>query len=196
MANPANIRLGGCTVTWQGVDLGYTIGGVALTLETTVRHNEIDHFGNGVEVSDRITSRKMGVQASFAEAVVSTLETIFASSPATISTSGTLGVQFDAGVLLNQGTLILHPVSMGDDLSEDILIPNAKMTGNIAWSYQVDTETTFQITWTSGPDANGYIFYFGGSADAGVSGDELQDVSLNAILDHAGNSIFTGVQLT
>lgn len=80
-----NVKLGVCKVFFGGVDLGYTKGGVAVTVKTETKKVEIDQFGKSA-INEFIMGRDVTAKVPLAE---TTLENMVAIMPgATLSTTG------------------------------------------------------------------------------------------------------------
>lgn len=58
-----NIKLGVCRVSFGGVDLGYTKGGVDVSITTDTHEVNVDQYGDA-PVNDIITSRRVEVTGS------------------------------------------------------------------------------------------------------------------------------------
>lgn len=97
------IAIGPCCVFYGGVYLGYTIGGVKLTLTTETKRIDIDSFGTIVR-KQFITGRTIAVTCPFAESTVARI--------ASLITDGTLG----AGELANSTTLKVNS-NVGYDIA-------------------------------------------------------------------------------
>lgn len=61
-----NVKIGVCTVTYDGVDLGYTKGGVTVTVTTEKHTTTVDQFGN-TPVGDTIMGRNVVAKIPLAE---------------------------------------------------------------------------------------------------------------------------------
>ena len=70
-----NVKLGVCLVTFGGVDLGYTKGGVEVTIATTTHEVEVDQFGN-TPIDDVIIGRTCKAKVPLAETTVTNLARI------------------------------------------------------------------------------------------------------------------------
>lgn len=172
--DPANIRLGACSVSWGGVDLGYTQGGVTLTVASSKHDTKVDQEGD-TPVDSYIMSRTVSVKVPMAETTVDKLATILATTGGT-STNGVLSVTTGVGTSLRSGAkpLVLHPISRAaSDTSEDITIPLANTTGDFSQSYEVDRERIIEVTFDGFPDADTKeLFTYGGttSTSSGTGG--------------------------
>ncbi len=72
-----NVKLGVCTVLFDGNDLGYTKGGVEVEVATTTHEVKVDQFGE-TPISELITGRTVTVKTPLAE---TTLENLVAIMP-------------------------------------------------------------------------------------------------------------------
>ncbi len=82
-----NVKLGVCSVTFDGVDLGYTKGGVEIAVATTTKEVEVDQFGNS-PINEYIMGRTCVAKVPLAE---TTLELMSRIMPGAVLT-GTGGV--------------------------------------------------------------------------------------------------------
>lgn len=74
-SNTENVKLGPCKITYDGVDLGYTKGGVEVTVETSTYEVTVDQFGEA-PIDEYITGRTVTVSAPLAETTKENLERI------------------------------------------------------------------------------------------------------------------------
>ena len=74
-----NVKLGICTITFAGVDLGYTKGGVEVEVATETFKVMIDQFGN-TPVKEYITARTCVVRCPLAETTLEILDQIMPGS--------------------------------------------------------------------------------------------------------------------
>lgn len=84
-SNTKNVKLGVCQVLFDGVDLGYTQGGVEVTVKTDTHKVNIDQFGK-TAINEYIMGRELSAKVPLAE---TTLENMVAIMPgATITAVG------------------------------------------------------------------------------------------------------------
>lgn len=74
-SNTENVKLGPCKITYDGVDLGYTKGGVEVTVETSTYQVTVDQFGEA-PIDEYVTGRTVTVNAPLAETTKKNLERI------------------------------------------------------------------------------------------------------------------------
>lgn len=72
MSDTKNVKLGVCQVYFDGVDLGYTQGGVEVTVTTETHKVNVDQFGRTV-IDEIIMGRNVEVKAPLAETIIETL---------------------------------------------------------------------------------------------------------------------------
>lgn len=81
-----NVKLGVCTVLFDGIDLGFTKGGVELEVSTSTHEVTVDQFGD-TPIGELITGRMVKATAPLAE---TTLDNLVAIMPgATLVSDGT-----------------------------------------------------------------------------------------------------------
>lgn len=165
MSDTKNIKLGTCKISFGGEDLGLTIGGVELTVETTTYETKVDQFGETV-VSEIITGRNVSVTAPLAETTLDNLVRIMPGATL-VGTGDTRVVEVKTGIgasLLEAALpLVLHPIALPDsDKSEDITIPKASTAGAINFAYKLDSERVYTAEFKGYPDpTSGLLLQFG-----------------------------------
>lgn len=161
-----NVKLGVCTVTYGGTDLGYTKGGVEVEVATETYKVMIDQFGN-TPVKEYITARTCVVRVPLAETTLDNLVAIMPGStktgtePAAARVDVTTNVSAD--LKAGAAKLVLHPVSAGADLNDDFIVPLAATGGAVTYAYKLDEERIFNVEFNAYPDdtANGLLFRVG-----------------------------------
>lgn len=168
-----NIRMSTCKVTFDGNDLGLTIGGVDVKVASTTHETKVDQFGDTV-ANEFIMGRTITVTVPLAE---TTLQNLVAIMPgATLVTDATdptkLRVDVTSGVgqslLAIAKEMILHPIDKADtDVSEDLNIPLCATAGAIDFAYMYNKERVFNCTFKGYPDrANGGLLFSYGDLTA------------------------------
>lgn len=84
-----NVKIGVCRVTLGGLDLGYTKGGVEVTVKTDTHEVNIDQFGKAA-VNEYIMGRSVTAKVPLAE---TTMPILAATMPGAVYTPGAGGVQ-------------------------------------------------------------------------------------------------------
>lgn len=175
MANNStdNIKMGTCKLLYNGVDLGFTMGGVEVEVTTTTHETKVDQFGDTV-VNEYIMGRNIVVRAPLAE---TTLENMAAVIPgAKLITDNTDPQNPKKKVEVSSGTgisllerakeLVLHPIAKPDsDKSEDLVIPLAATAGGMNFAYKYDEERVFNCEFKGYPASDtGVLFIYGDKA--------------------------------
>ena len=165
-----NVKLGPCSVYYKpkdGVetDLGYTKGGVEVTVETSTHEVNVDQFGE-TPINELIMSRSITVSVPLAE---TTLDNLVLIMPGAKKESNAVTVTTAVGTSLLDiaGTLRLRPQG-NIDASEDLTIFKAATPGGINFSYQVDEERVFTAEFKGYPDStNGNQLFAMGDIGSG-----------------------------
>lgn len=164
-SDTANVKLGVCKITFGGVDLGYTKGGVEVEVATDTHPVTVDQFGESV-INEYITKRDVNIKAPLAE---TTLENLVAIMPgSTLVTDGVdptkkrVDVQNGVGsnLLTIAQELILHPIELDpSDLSEDFTVPLAATAGAMSFAYKHDEERVYNTEFNGYPDPTTKILF-------------------------------------
>lgn len=163
-----NVKIGVCYVHFNNEDLGFTKGGVQVSVTTETKKVTVDQFGP-TSINEYILGREVTVTVPLAE---TTLENLVRTMPgATLVTDAdeptkkrvevTTGSGIDLLSLAKE--LRLHPKGKPmSDKSEDFVIPLAGTAGGISFAYETENERVFNVTFTGYPDAaTGKLFFVG-----------------------------------
>lgn len=138
MGNILNVKLGVCTVTFGGVDLGHTIGGVEVTYSPEYHETKVDEYAG---VAERwLVGEKLSAKVPLAENTLTTIKNAI-----THSTDQTDHIQIgsNAGKRSSElaKLLVLHPVAnAAGDHSDDVGIYKAHVSNEITIAYKNDGE--------------------------------------------------------
>lgn len=164
-----NVKIGVCSISYKGTDLGYTKGGVEVEVTTDTHEVMVDQFGN-TPISEYLMGRKIVVRAPLAE---TTLDNLVATMPgavlvtdATTPTKKRVDVKTGVGTNLQAlaGELVLHPIGLPTtDKSEDLIIPLAATAGAMRFAYKLDDERIFNVEFKGYPSAEGKLYSLGDS---------------------------------
>lgn len=72
MSDTKNVKIGVCQVSFDGVDLGYTKGGVEVTVSTETHKVSVDQFGKST-INELVTGREVKAKAPLAETTIDNL---------------------------------------------------------------------------------------------------------------------------
>lgn len=153
-----NVKLGVCKVFYNEVDLGYTSGGVEVTVKTDTHKVMVDQFGK-TPINEYIMGRECSAKTPLAETTLTNLVAIMPG--AVLQTDGVdptkkwVEVSTGVGTSLLDGAKVLrlHPINKADnDHSEDFIMPLAATSGQLKFAYKVDNERVFDTEFTAYPD--------------------------------------------
>ncbi len=158
-----NVKLGVCKVSLGGDNLGFTKGGVEVSVETESHTVMVDQLGS-TPISEYITGRTCMVKVPMAETTIDHLTTIMPGA-VIVGTSDPYA-QVSTGVgtelLTISKVLRLHPTALDDsDVTQDFIIPLAATTGAITFAYKLDEERIFNVEFKAYADSDGKLFYYG-----------------------------------
>lgn len=106
-----NVQLGVCLVSYDGVDLGYTKGGVEVEVKTETKKVMVDQFGQS-EINEYILSRSCMAKVPLAETTVDNLARIMPGATVTaqggVKATGT--VTFATAVPVNNDVVTVNGV--------------------------------------------------------------------------------------
>lgn len=150
MADIDNVKLGPCSVKFNGVDVGHTKGGVTVNYEPEYYDIQVDKYGNTI-AEKILVGESLKVTVPLAEM---TLANMAIAIPNATSAAGgdkyTIGK--DAGVRMSSlaKELVLHPLANAvNDLSEDVVLHKAIATDAIEWKYGNDGERIAEVTFAA-----------------------------------------------
>lgn len=161
-----NVKLGVCTVKFNNVDLGYTKGGVEVTVKTDTHKVNIDQFGK-TPINEYIMGREVTVKVPLAETTLDNLVKIMPGATlvtdAVTPTKKVVNVQTGIGTNLLDiaQALVLRPVGK-TDASEDFTVFKAATAGALNFAYKLEDERIFNVEFSGYPDATtGKLFAVG-----------------------------------
>ena len=120
MSDTKNVKLGVCKVFYDGVDLGYTQGGVDVTVKTETHKVNVDQFGK-TTINEVILSRDVTAKTPLAE---TTLENLVKIMPGAVLTE--VGGSAATGTI----TIATNP-SDGDTVTVNGIVVTFKTSGAI-----------------------------------------------------------------
>lgn len=165
MSDTRNVKLGVCTIMYDGADLGYTKGGVEAIVTTETHEVQIDQFGK-VAINESIMARAASVKVPLAETTVENLVRIMPG--ATLTTEGlkkVVKVQHGIGtdLLALAKPLVLHPQANAVTArNDDFVLLLAGTAGAMQYAYKLEEERIFNIEFKGYPSPQtNRIFYVG-----------------------------------
>ncbi len=147
-----NIKLGACKVSFGGVDLGYTKGGVQVEVATETLKVTVDQLGQTV-ISELVQGRNITITAPLAESVLQNMVDLMPGS--TLSeddNSVTITSAQGVNLIDVAKELVLTPQDTTDYV---LTIPKAATAGNFTMTYQSDDVRVFSVQFSAYPDDEG-----------------------------------------
>lgn len=107
-----NVKLGVCTVTYDGVDLGYTKGGVEVEVKSETKKVMVDQFGN-TPINEYVLGRTCTVKAPLAETTLENLARIMPGATLTAigATKASGTVTFTTAAPVNNDVVTVNGVA-------------------------------------------------------------------------------------
>ena len=145
MADITNVQLGACTVTFNGVDLGHTAGGVEVSYEPVYQDIMVDKYGETV-VDKVLTGEKLSAKVPLTEYTIANLKA--AMPNATFAGAANTRVLLGHSAGTKQSTLaaalVLHPQSEGTK-RHDIVFYKAVVASQVALNHKFDEQKVIEV---------------------------------------------------
>ena len=130
-----NIRIGSCALTYDGIDLGYTKGGVVVSVDTSAEQSNL--LGYPAEYDYRITTSGVTVLCPLPEITASNISIAF---------PWTSGGKIEEGKGVSLRAYAKELIITPSNGNSGIVIPNAVAISQIELAYRNDEEQIMQIT--------------------------------------------------
>jgi len=154
MADATKIQLGVCDVTYKGVDLGHTIGGVTVTYTPEYHETKVDKYGSSV-VEKFLVGERMVAKGSLAEWTLANLQVAIGQSTLSGDDSVTIGSFAGKKASLKAGLLLLHPIAAGASVRDyDVAIYKAVVTSELTIEHKNDGEKVLPVEFDGLVDEN------------------------------------------
>lgn len=145
MADITNVQVGVCQVTYNGIDLGHTIGGVEVSYEPTHKDVAVDKYGETV-VEKYLTGEKLTAKVPLAEFTIANLRNAMPQSTfAGVANSRiTIGAASGKQAKVDSYQLVLHPINEGTR-RHDIVFHKAYVASQITLNHKFDEEKIIEV---------------------------------------------------
>jgi hypothetical protein len=140
MADITKVKVGPCSVTFNGVDLGHTKGGVEVTYEADYFDASVDTYGS-TPIESYLRGEKFSAKVPLAEYTIANLRNAIpnATFAGAANARITIGKQAGAKQSSVAYQLVLHPLNEGTRVN-DIVIHKAFCKSPIKLSHTNDGE--------------------------------------------------------
>lgn len=146
MGDVTNVQVGVCSVSFNALDLGHTIGGVEVSYEPEHHDVMVDKYGNTV-VQKYLIGEKLTAKLALAEFTIANLrnampQTTFAGAA---NTRITVGAAAGKKATDDAYQLVLHPINEGTR-RHDVVIYKAYVASTVVLPHKNDEEKVVEVT--------------------------------------------------
>lgn len=146
MGDIANVQVGVCSVTFNGLDLGHTKGGVEVSYEPEHHDVMVDKYGNTI-VQKYLIGEKLTAKLALAEFTIANLrnsipQAVFAGAG---NTRITVGAAAGKKALEDAYQLVLHPINEGTR-RHDVIFYKAYVASTVVLPHRNDEEKVIEVT--------------------------------------------------
>lgn len=145
MGDITKVKVGVCTVTYNGLDLGHTMGGVEVSYEPTYMDVTVDKYGETV-VEKYLTGEKFTAKVPLAEFTIANLKNAMPQGTFAGAANARMTLGHSSGVAAKalSAQLVLHPQNEGTR-AFDIVIHKAYVSSQITLQHKVDEEKIIEV---------------------------------------------------
>lgn len=199
-SNTRNVKLGVCNVYFDGIDLGYTKGGVEVTVTTETYKSTVDQFGQA-PITELIMGREVKVTCPLAETTIENMVRIMpgatiavvGGAKATGSITVTTNPLTTETIIVNGATVTFKTGSADASKLEVLVGATAADTGNaLRTMLQASTDPRIAVADYSGTGAAVTVTYndYGteGNAYTLVTGTAAAKVTMSGALLTGGTA--------
>lgn len=196
-----NVKLGVCQIFYDGIDLGYTKGGVDVAVTTTTHELNIDQFGK-TAISESITGRDVKIKVPLAETTVENLVRIMPGA-VLVSTGGvaatgafTSGGQMVAAETITINGTVITLKAAGTAVAENNEVnlgaTEAATLTNLAAFINASTDINLALVSAS---ASATVLTVTAN-EKGVAGNAITTTEVSALGTWAATTLLTGADAT
>jgi len=145
MSDVTNVKVGPCSVTFNSVDVGHTIGGIEVVYSPQYKDIKVDKYGESI-VEKVQTGEGLMVKCKLAESVYANIQNAIPLGTLAAATRLTIGKEAGARLSSVAHELVLHPLENGaGDLSDDIVLYKAVIVNEVTIPYKYDEERVLEV---------------------------------------------------
>lgn len=145
MADAANINLGVCSVSRNGVDLGHTIGGVIIRYAPEFHETKVDKFGNSV-VEKFLIGERISAEFSLAEWTLSNLLVAIEQGTQVADDSVSIGSNAGKRSSAKAAHWVFHPIENAASVrDEDVGIYKGVVSNELEIAYNNEGERVLPV---------------------------------------------------
>lgn len=146
MPDVSKVKMGVCSVEFNGVDLGHTAGGVEYSYEPEYADIKVDKYGNSP--ADKVlVGEKVTAKVPLAEFTIANLRNSIPLSNFAGAANSRITIGKSSGQRLSTvaARLVLHPIAE-QTRAFDIVIHKAVVTSEVVLGHKVDEQKTVEVT--------------------------------------------------
>jgi hypothetical protein len=146
MPDITNVKVGACSVTFNGTDLGHTQGGVEVNYEPKYADVTVDKYGETV-VEKYLSGEKLTAKVPLAEFTIANLKNAMPQGTFAGAANSRITLGHSAGVAAKTlaAQLVLHPLNMGTR-ANDIVFHKAYVSSSVPLKHMVDNVKVIEVT--------------------------------------------------
>jgi len=146
MADITNVQVGACSVSFKGLDLGHTKGGVEVSYEPEYHEVAVDKYGT-TPVEQVLLGEKLTAKVPLAEFLISNIGIAVPQGEyaGAANARRTIGAAAGKKQLTDAGQLVLHPLNEGTR-RHDIVFYKAIVDEAVVLSHKNDEEKVVEVT--------------------------------------------------
>lgn len=151
MSDITNVRMGACSVSFDGVDLGHTKGGVEFNYEPDYQEVTVDKYGS-TPVEKYLIGEKVTIKCNLAEDTIANLNVAIPQGTQAGSGNARLTLGSNAGKAASDDAaqLVLHPLALASSTrTYDVVLYKAYVDSAVTVPYKNDEETVVEVTFVA-----------------------------------------------
>lgn len=167
MASVDNVKVGVCSVTFNGVDLGHTLGGVEVVYEPSHYDVIVDQYGETV-VEKKLVGEKLTAKVPLAEYTIANLKAAMPQGQFQGAANRRVhfGKSSGSSAKSVSAQLVLHPINEGTR-AFDVVFHKAYVASEITLVHKIDEtkviEVEFEALLDETKSDNNYLGFIGDS---------------------------------
>lgn len=146
MGDVTKVKVGVCSVTFNGADLGHTKGGVEVSYEPVYHEVAVDLYGE-TPVEKYLIGEKFTAKVPLAEFTIANLKVAIPKGTYAGAANArlTLGAKAGKKATTDAAQLVLHPVNEGTRVN-DIVLYKAYVDSVVVMPHRNDEEKILEVT--------------------------------------------------
>lgn len=146
MADIANVQLGPCDITYKGIAIGHTLGGVEVSYEPEYTDIAVDAYGS-TPVNKILKGEKLTAKFKLAEFTMANLRNAIPQGEFAGAANArvTIGHKQGQSALADSGQLVIHPQDQGTR-RHDVVFHKAIVADTVVIPHNSDEVKAIEVT--------------------------------------------------